>query len=131
MGEAGNAPFYDLDKCLERRNLPGAWFAATQQGVTHLDQFLLITILLGEEGSKAKYEAAARKFMVRFIREIKPTIEQMKIVSEALYVIGDEDSFPPERGQAGKAMTDLAGQIRERLRPKRRNGPPAAKTGRP
>jgi len=113
MGNAGNGPPFDLDKALERGNLSSAWFAATEAGATHLDQFLLITILMGEEGSP-RYEAAARKFLARFLREVKPTLEQVKTVSEALYVIGDEEAFSPDRGNAAKGMTDLARQLRER-----------------
>ncbi len=118
MGEAGHKPLFDLDAALERGNLSSAWYAAVEAGVIYLDQLLLITILLGEEGSP-RFEAAARKFMIRFMREVepKPKLEQVKTVSEALYVIGDEDSFSPDRGQAGKWMADLARQLKERRRP--------------
>lgn len=113
MGEAGHRPLFDLDQALEKSDLPKAWYAAVQLGVIHLDQFLLITLLLGEEDSP-RFEAAARKFLVRFIRGVKPSIEQIKTVADALWVAGDPEAFPPERGTARKGMTDLARQLRER-----------------
>ncbi len=116
MGEAGHKPLYDLDKCLESGNLAGAWYAAVGAAVIYLDQFLLITLLLAEDES-ATYEAAARKFLVRFMREVKPPLEQVKVVADALCVVGDAGAFPPERGAAKSAMTDLARQLRERRRP--------------
>jgi hypothetical protein len=116
MGEAGHKPLFDLDTAIARRDLPKAWYAAAGAGVVYLDQFLLITLLLGEEDS-GSFDAAARKFLIRFMKEIKPSIEQVKTVSEALWVVGDSDAFPPTRNQAQSAMADLARQIREQVRP--------------
>jgi hypothetical protein len=116
MGQAGNKPLFDLDVALARKNLANAWYAAVGAGVVYLDQFLLITLLLGEEDSD-NFDAAARKFLIRFMKELKPPIEQVKTVAEALWVVGDSDAFPPTRNQAQSAMADLARQIREQVRP--------------
>lgn len=123
MGEAGHLPLYDLDKALASRNLPAAWFAAAEQGAVFLDQFLLITLLLAEDNS-ARFEPAARKFLLRFIREIKPRVDQIKTVAYALETVGDLDTFAPDRERANAAMIDLARQLRERRGPGNKKAPP-------
>lgn len=113
MGEAGHKPLFDLDYALEKGDLSKAWYAATEAGVIHLDQFLRITLLLAEEDSP-RFEAAARKFLVRFLREVKPPIETTRTVVDALWMAGDTEAFAPERGSARRGMVDLARQLRER-----------------
>ena len=112
MGNAGHAPHIDLDTALGKADLPSAWFAAVESRYLYLDQALSLTLLLGREMAPS-YNAAARKFLIRFIREVNPTLEQVKKVADALRAIGDpEDAFGEI--DALPAMADLARQMRER-----------------
>lgn len=92
--------------------MAGAWYAAVEARQVFLDQALRLTLLLGREQSE-DYEAAARRFLVRFLKEVKPTLEQAKKVADALNEIGKPDSFTADM-EALPAMADLARQLRER-----------------
>jgi len=112
MGLAGHPPFVDLDKALERGYLPSAWMAAHERSYVTLDQALLLTMLMARD-EVPRYPPVARRFLIRFIREAKPTLEQVKRVADGLDVLGT-----PEAGvqaiEARKALADLARQLRER-----------------
>lgn len=97
MGEAGNAYSINLDKALEREMLPQAWQGAWERGYVHLDQALLLTILLAnEEGPK--FKAAGRRFVIRFIREAQPSFELLIEVLQALRDLPGYGVYPRGEG---------------------------------
>lgn len=114
MGNAGNAPFYDLDQCLDEGNLSGAWFAAVESRYVYLDQALKLTMLMGlDEVPSKNYEPAVRRFLIRFIREIRPTPEQIRKVANALEELPRKEAFFDSE-DARPALESLARQLRER-----------------
>jgi hypothetical protein len=117
MGEAGTKPLFDLDYALEKGNLSSAWFAATEAGYVKLEQALKLTMLMGINESPG-YDRAARKFLVRFIREVEPTMEQVRKVAHALEELHWVNEIVYTRGEGPEwALKDLARQIEERGRP--------------
>ena len=120
MGEAGHKPLYDLDHALERGNLRNAWFAARQAGYVTLEQALKLTVLMGIDES-AGYDRAARKFLVRFIREVEPTLEQIRKVTHALEELHSVNETVYIRGEGPEwARKDLVRQLEERERERQR-----------
>jgi hypothetical protein len=116
MGEAGHKPLFDLDRALETGNLSAAWFAAVGAGYVTLEQALRLTILMGIEESP-RFEKAARRFLVRFIREVGPTLDQIQKVADALEELHsvNERVYVNEEGPEW-ALKDLARQLKERQR---------------
>lgn len=97
MGEAGNGYFIDLDAALEGEKLPQAWQGAWERGYVNLHQALRLTILMGREDS-ANFNAAANKFLIRFLREVKPSLELTGEVIAALKALPDFAVYPRGEG---------------------------------
>lgn len=84
MGEAGNARYYvDLDQALAEEDLSFAWQGAWECGYVRLDQALRLTVLMGVREAP-RYKAACNKLLIRFIREVHPSLELTEEVIRAL-----------------------------------------------
>lgn len=90
MGEAGNRQIYvDLDEALEQENLSFAWQGAWEAGYIHLHQALRLTVLMGIKESP-RYKAACNRLLIRFIREVDPSLE---LTEELIRALKELDSF--------------------------------------
>ncbi len=114
MGNAGNPPYIDLDKALEREDLANAWLAAHERSFVSLAQALRLTMLMARDETPG-YEKAVRRFLLRFIREVHPTPEQIRKVAHALEELPDPPLLPGTEGPEA-ALADLACQLEERQR---------------
>ena len=116
MGQAGNAPYVDLDKALDAEDLPHAWMGAHEsRGGVKLSQALRLTMLIATRRSRS-YPSAVRKFMVRFISEEAPTPEQIRKVAHALEEL-EGMTHIHVRGEGPEwALKDLVRQLEERER---------------
>jgi hypothetical protein len=98
MGEAGNRQVYvDLDQALDEEDLSYAWQGAHERAYIHLHQALRLTILMARLEAP-KYEAAARKFLIRYIRETKPSFGLLIEVAKALEELPDLTVYPTGEG---------------------------------
>jgi len=90
MGEAGNSQVYvDLDEALEQENLAFAWQGAWEQGHVRLYQALRLTVLMGVQEDPS-FRAACNRLLIRFIREVKPSLE---LTGELIAALKELDSF--------------------------------------
>lgn len=106
---AGPRSRIDLfDAAIAKRNLSAAWLHASEMGHVPLDRALRLTILMGELQDPG-YERTARRFLVRFILEISPTLEQTRRIADALDQLRYGAMDIP--GAADTALKDLAGQL--------------------
>lgn len=97
MGVKAKGFYVDLDQALEQGDLSHAWMGASERGYVHLDQALLLTILLAnEEGPK--FKAAGRRFVIRFIREAQPSFELLIEVLQALRDLSGYAVYPRGEG---------------------------------
>jgi hypothetical protein len=98
MGEAGNGQTYvDLDQALKEEDLAYAWQGAHERAYIHLHQALRLTILLAQSEAP-RYEAAASKFLIRYIRETKPSLKLLVEVAKALEELPDLMVHPAGQG---------------------------------
>jgi len=119
MGEAGNGPYVDLDKALDAEDLPHAWMGANERrGGVKISQALRLTMLMAFK-QNGSYEAAVRRFMLRFIRDEKPTPEQIRRVAHSLEELPRKDVHMPREGPEF-ALKDLVRQLEEREEERRR-----------
>lgn len=99
-----------LDGALKRRDAELAWRTAGNiSPQLELDRALLLVILLGEREAPA-FQRSARRWLVRFIDEQRPTVDQVKRVADAL----NELLTFIAREDAREALENLAEQIRRR-----------------
>ena len=99
-----------LDGALKRRDAELAWRTAGNiSPQLELDRALLLVILLGEREAPA-FQRSARRWLVRFITEHRPTVVQIKRVSDAL----NELLTFVARDDAREALERLAEQLRRR-----------------
>jgi hypothetical protein len=111
VGNAGQTPIFNLDKALERGNLRTAWIAALEASYIPIDRALLLTILMGRDRAPG-YERAARRFLVRFLQEVEPGLEQVKRAADALAVLGEPEESLAQI-EARKALGELAKHLKE------------------
>jgi hypothetical protein len=78
-----------------------------------LDRALALTLALGRADDE-RYLAAAHRFLVRFIVEVRPTLLNLKKVVDALDVVGRVRLMPDISEAAADALADLARQLRSR-----------------
>jgi hypothetical protein len=84
-----------------------------------LDRALALTVVLGRQDDR-RYEAAAHRFLVRFILEARPSLLNLKRVVDALDVVGRVRQMPELREGAETALEDLGAQLRDRCAGARR-----------
>lgn len=101
-----------FNQAIKNKNVDAGWCLAQRfpNGLP-LDQALELTILLGELGDR-RLDPAARRFLVRFIEELKPTLDQVKRVADALHNLVMTTDLPALQEEAVRALEDLAGQLR-------------------
>jgi len=119
MGVKQHGLYVDLDKALDAEDLPHAWMGAHERrGGVKLSQALRLTMLMAfkEDGS---YDAAVRKFLARFIRDEKPTPEQIRKVANALEELPRKEVYMPREGPEF-ALKGLVAQLEEREQERRR-----------
>jgi hypothetical protein len=97
MGVKMRGLYVDLDQALEEEDLPHAWMGAHERAYIHLHQALRLTILLAQS-EVPKYEAAARKFLIRYMRETKPSLKLLVEVAKALEELPDLMVHPSGQG---------------------------------
>lgn len=97
-----------FDQAIANGKLSSAWFHAVELPHLSLDRALRLTMLMGVEESRG-FEKAGRRFLIRFIRECEPSLEQVKRVADALNEVS-EDNF--DRPHALRCLDDLAEQFR-------------------
>jgi len=116
MGNAGNRyPYVDLDKALDAEDLAHAWQGAHERrGGVKNSQALRLTMLIALKEDK-DYEAAVRRFMVRFIRDENPDPEQIRKVAHALEELVKTKEAPIP-GTPEHALLDLVRRLEERER---------------
>lgn len=95
-----------LDKAIERRDADLALRTAHNLRPLDLCRALRLTVLLGEREAP-RFQAAARRWLVRFIEERRPTVEQIKRAADAL----NELLTFIARDDARAALLNLADQI--------------------
>jgi hypothetical protein len=119
MGVKSHGLYVDLDKALDAEDLAHAWMGAHERpGGVKLSQALRLTMLMAfkENGS---YDAAVRRFLLRFIRDEKPTPEQIRKIAHALEELPAKDVHMPHEGPEF-ALKDLVRQLEEREQERRR-----------
>ena len=112
MGEAGNRTVYvDLDQALDEEDLAYAWQGAWEAGYVRLDQALRLTVLMGVKESP-RFKGASNKLLIRFIREVKPSLE---LTEELVAALRGLDSFTvhPAGEGAEYELKKLAKAIRQ------------------
>lgn len=73
-----------IDKAIERRDLDLAWCTAGNlSSQLELDRALRLLVLAGEKEAPS-FQPAARRWLVRFITEQRPTVDQIKRTADAL-----------------------------------------------
>lgn len=119
MGVKSHGLYVDLDKALDAEDLPHAWMAAHERrGGVKLSQALRLTMLIAyKEGGS--YNGAVRRFLIRFIRDEKPTPEQVRKVAHALEEL-PQNEFLMEKEAAEFALKDLVGQLEQGERERQR-----------
>jgi hypothetical protein len=78
-----------------------------------LSDALALTMLAAEQAPE-RFPALARRFLVRFIAEAEPTLEQVKKVADALDSLGLTGDLPALREGAERALEDLGRQLRRK-----------------
>lgn len=118
-------PAKRFDLAFENFRLPEAWDAANELPVITLSRALRLTMLLGKE-RHPRFEVAARRFLERFIREEKPSVEALEKTTNGLANLGDALVWM----EAWAGLLNLSEQIdrRRRLLPNEER-PPAASRG--
>lgn len=71
---------------------------------------LWLTILIADRQGDDGYQKVCRRFVERFVRECRPTMDQVKRVCDALETL--DEPMLPEWGAARVALLDLAEQLR-------------------
>lgn len=90
MGEAGNRTIYvDLDQALAEEDLAFAWQGAWEAGYVRLDQALRLTVLMGIKEAP-RFKVACNKLLIRFIREVSPSLE---LTEELIRALKELDGF--------------------------------------
>jgi hypothetical protein len=78
-----------------------------------LHRALALTLALGRAADE-RFLAAAHRFLVRFILEVRPSLLNLKKVVDALDVVGRVRLMPEVTQGADEALVDLGRQLRER-----------------
>jgi hypothetical protein len=99
-----------FEQAINKQRFDMAWAHATDMAHVSLAQALRLTVLAGEL-EDPKFPRLARRFLVRFIREQAPTLDQVKRVADALDCIADDLPVP---GGPRPALHALVKQL-ERL----------------
>ena len=76
-----------------------------------LSDALALTVL-GAAQEPERFPALARRFLVRFIEEAEPSLEQVKKVADALDSLCLTSDLPVLRQGAEEALEDLGRQLR-------------------
>lgn len=104
----GPYPYNQIfDQAIGEGNLDLAWRTAAAMEDVRLDRALRLVVLACQRQTPDA-DRAARKFIVRFIREVEPTIEQIKKVADALDCVRTGNFLAPD---AKLGMERLARQI--------------------
>jgi hypothetical protein len=102
-------PYLRLEDALKARDVSEAWKWAGRIPRLDLERALQLVLLLAREESPM-FQRAARRWLVRFIREQEPTVEQVMKAADAL----NETRTFIERDDAERALLNLGDQIRRR-----------------
>jgi hypothetical protein len=102
-----------FDRAIDESNLPMAWNAAGGLDEVDLHRALALTTLLARRGDR-RYLGCARRFLCRFIDEVRPTLGQIGKVADALDQVGHLQDLPAMREAADRALADLGRQLRYR-----------------
>lgn len=102
-----------FDTAIKERKLDLAWRSAASMKVVSLDRALALVLLLGAEADD-RYEGSARRFLIRFIGEAAPTLQQVMKVADALDCYRTRRGPPALHDGAEDALEDLERQLRAR-----------------
>lgn len=102
-----------FDTAIKEGKLDLAWRSAASMKAVSLDRALALTLLLGSSADE-RYEGSARRFLIRFIDEVGPTLQQVMKVADALDCYRTRRGPPALRDGAEEALEDLQRQIRTR-----------------
>lgn len=109
MGNAGHGTsFYAqelFDKAVAEGRLDDAWMRAIQVPHLTLDRALRLTVLMAQEDGPGA-ERLARRFLVRFIREYKPSMQLLGMVVEALRAISRDGFLGEDSRDELRALAD-------------------------
>lgn len=76
-----------FDAAIDRGDLQAAWTWAAEVPLLSLDRALRLTMLMAQQEMPA-YERAARRWLVRLIREFEPSLGLLREIVSALEEIG-------------------------------------------
>jgi hypothetical protein len=96
-----------FDEAIRAGELSDAWKHASRMAHVSLDRALRLTVLMGAEDDP-KAERSARRFLVRFIREQRPPLNQISQLVDALESSA-RDGFLGEDSR--QALSDLADRL--------------------
>lgn len=99
-----------FERALREKDTQEAWGQARGLPQLSLGQALRLTILLGRDGHPA-FVRAARRFLVRFLGEQSPALDQVKCVADALACLRLTQNLPAIREEAERSLESLARQI--------------------
>jgi len=111
MPRKEKSPAIRFDGAIEEERLPEAWDAANELPMLGLGRALRLTMLVAKDHHR-RFEPTARRFLERFIREEKPSIEQVKKVADGLNEI--YRAHPLIAIDAWQGMRGLAEQLERR-----------------
>ena len=109
MGRA--AALAALSRALRERDAEKALRYASQLPGLPLDRALLLTLLLADQ-AHPRYQAAARRFLVRFAVECETSLIHVKRLADALAHLHHPHFGPYAR----EGLDDLVGKLRARER---------------
>jgi hypothetical protein len=102
-----------FDTAIKERKLDLAWRSAVSMEAVSLERALALVLLLGAEADD-RNEGSARRFLIRFLDEIGPTLQQVMKVADALDCFRTRRGPPALRDGAQEALEDLQQQLRDR-----------------
>ena len=97
MGVKSRGLYVDLDQVLEEGRLDAAWMGAWERGHITLPQALRLTVLMGID-KEPRYEAACRRFLIRFMHEYSPSLKLLQEVIKALESLTEFAVYPSGDG---------------------------------
>lgn len=98
-----------FDRALRRKDADGALRCATRVRALPLDRALLLTLLLADL-AHPRYQASARRFLVRFTIECETSLVHVKRLADALAHLHHPHFGPYAR----EGLDDLVGKLRAR-----------------
>jgi hypothetical protein len=100
-----------FERAVEEGEPARAWNLARRLDPVRLDQALALTVLLGRARDR-RFEAAALRFVERFVVEARPSLTTISKVADALQTVGRVGDLPAMSDGAARALADLRRQLR-------------------